>query len=66
MEPEDGKLYVCWQQESIAGVVRVVVYDPARISVNHHILLLGTAVIMGTFLYLFARIYWNRQKAAAA
>ncbi|XP_024218491.1 uncharacterized protein [Halyomorpha halys] len=65
IQPDDEKLYSCWQGESLAGVVRLLVFDERKVPVNHHLIIFGTLLILGTFLYVFVRIYMNRKRAAS-
>ncbi|CAH1404850.1 unnamed protein product [Nezara viridula] len=65
IQPDDEKLYSCWQGDSLAGVVRLLVVDERKVPVNHHLIIFGTLLILSTFFYVFVRIYMNRQRAAS-
>lgn len=65
IQPDDEKLYSCWQGESLAGVVRLLVVDDRKVPVNHHLIIFGILLILSIFLYVFVRIFMNRKRAAS-
>ncbi|XP_066151045.1 Ig-like V-type domain-containing protein FAM187A isoform X2 [Euwallacea fornicatus] len=52
----DSNIYSCWQLESLAGTVRLVVEKRFELNFNHSIMLFGLVLILGVFLYIFTKI----------
>lgn len=55
--------FSCWQNDEVAGTIRLVVEKRLKLEFDHHLMLIGIVVIMSTFLYVFARAYFGRKYA---
>lgn len=55
--------FSCWQNDALAGTVRLVVEKKIQMNFNHHIMLVGVVVILSTFLYVFIKAFFGRKYA---
>ncbi|XP_065171309.1 uncharacterized protein [Atheta coriaria] len=62
----DSNLYSCWQNNELAGTVRLIVENKMKLTFNHHIMLFGMLLILSVFAYVFLKAATNRKHSAAA
>ncbi|XP_069682064.1 Ig-like V-type domain-containing protein FAM187A [Periplaneta americana] len=60
--PTDSNIYSCWQGKELAGTVRLVITKEVKLSLNHHVMLIGLSLITGTFLIVCFRVFKGRKK----
>jgi hypothetical protein len=58
-------LFSCWQGKKLAGTVQLIVKKTVRISLDHHVTLLGLVIIALTFVLVCLRIFTGRKKVSA-
>lgn len=59
----DSNIYSCWQKSELTGIVRLVVEKKLELNFLQHVMLLGVVVILGVFLWVFARAFAGRKYA---
>ncbi|XP_071054393.1 uncharacterized protein [Onthophagus taurus] len=59
----DTNTYSCWQNDEVAGVIRLVVEKKIEMNFNHHIMLFGIIIILSTFLLVFMKAFFGRKYA---
>lgn len=59
----DSNIYSCWQKSELAGTVRLIVEKKFEMNLLQHIMLLGIVVILGVFLWVFAKAIAGRKFA---
>lgn len=52
----------CWQNNEIAGIIKLNVIGEIEFKLNHHIILLGAIVIIGVVLIIFWRAFKERTR----
>ncbi|KYM84221.1 hypothetical protein ALC53_05458 [Atta colombica] len=43
---EDANIYSCWQNNEIAGIIKLIVIEEIEFKLNHHVILMGAIVII--------------------
>lgn len=59
----DSNIYSCWQQNNLAGTVRLYVEKKLEMNFVQHLMLFGIVVILGVFLWVFAKAFVGRKYA---
>lgn len=59
----DSNIYSCWQHKELVGTIRIVVEKKIQLNFLQHVMLFGIVVILGVFLWVFAKAFAGRHYA---
>ncbi|XP_036142073.1 uncharacterized protein LOC105829170 [Monomorium pharaonis] len=54
---EDTNIYSCWQNNEVAGIIKLNIIESIEFTINHHVILIGVIVIIGVILIMFWRAF---------
>ncbi|XP_011644003.1 Ig-like V-type domain-containing protein FAM187A [Pogonomyrmex barbatus] len=54
---EDTNIYSCWQNNEIAGIIKLNVVGETEFKLNHHIIIIGAIIIISVVLIMFWRAF---------
>ncbi|XP_043472850.1 uncharacterized protein LOC122505368 [Leptopilina heterotoma] len=60
LQESDKSIYSCWQNNQLAGSIKLEVSYSIEVKFDYHIVIIGGFVILGTFLKVFWNIFRNR------
>lgn len=52
----------CWQNNEIAGIIKLNVIGEIEFKLNHHVILIGAIVIISVILIIFWRAFKGRTR----
>ncbi|XP_033224214.1 uncharacterized protein LOC117177538 [Belonocnema kinseyi] len=58
----DKNIYSCWQNNELAGTIRLEVSHDVEIKFDHHVIMIGGIVIIIVFLKVFWRAFQGRKR----
>ncbi|XP_077275172.1 uncharacterized protein LOC143904393 [Temnothorax americanus] len=59
---EDTNTYSCWQNNEVAGIIKLNVIGEIEFKLNHHVILIGAIVIISIVLTMFWRAFKGRTR----
>ncbi|XP_011874638.1 PREDICTED: uncharacterized protein LOC105565780 [Vollenhovia emeryi] len=59
---EDANTYSCWQNNEVAGIIKLNVIGEMEFRLSHHVILIGAAVIISVVLITFWRAFKGRTR----
>ncbi|XP_011704323.1 PREDICTED: uncharacterized protein LOC105459770 isoform X2 [Wasmannia auropunctata] len=59
---DDANIYSCWQNNEIAGVIKLNVIGEIEFKLNYHVILIGAIVIISVVLIMFWRAFKGRTR----
>ncbi|XP_032690475.1 uncharacterized protein LOC116853472 [Odontomachus brunneus] len=59
---EDANIYSCWQNNELAGIIKLNVTGEIEFKLNHHVILIGAICIISVFLEIFWRAFKGRMR----
>ncbi|XP_018046791.1 PREDICTED: Ig-like V-type domain-containing protein FAM187A [Atta colombica] len=59
---EDANIYSCWQNNEIAGIIKLIVIEEIEFKLNHHVILMGAIVIIGVISIIFWKAFKERMR----
>ncbi|XP_046744377.1 uncharacterized protein LOC124410213 [Diprion similis] len=59
----DANIYSCWQNDELAGTIRLEVTEEVEgIKFDHHVFMFGAIIIITIFLYVFWKAFKGRKR----
>ena len=52
----------CWQNNEIAGIIKLIVIEEIEFKLNHHVILMGAIVIIGVISIIFWKAFKERMR----
>ncbi|XP_018352030.1 PREDICTED: uncharacterized protein LOC108754315 [Trachymyrmex septentrionalis] len=59
---EDANIYSCWQNNEIAGIIKLIVIGEIEFKLNHHVILIGAIVIISIIFIIFWTAFKERMR----
>lgn len=58
--------YSCWQENKLAGTIRLEVEKTIELNFSHHVMLVAVIIILLTFNYVFIKAFLGRRYVQTA
>ncbi|XP_018367534.1 PREDICTED: Ig-like V-type domain-containing protein FAM187A [Trachymyrmex cornetzi] len=59
---EDTNIYSCWQNNEIAGIIKLIVIGEIEFKLNHHVILMGAIVVISVIFIMFWKAFKERMR----
>ncbi|XP_020281749.1 uncharacterized protein LOC109853763 [Pseudomyrmex gracilis] len=59
---EDANIYSCWQNNEVAGIIKLNVSEEVELKLNHHVILISLIFILSVILIVFWRAFKRQMR----
>ncbi|XP_018315366.1 uncharacterized protein [Mycetomoellerius zeteki] len=59
---QDANIYSCWQNNKIAGIIKLIVIGEIEFKLNHHVILMSAIVVISVILIMFWKAFKKRTR----